>query len=165
MRLLRIGTPTPLKSTTAKIVKSIQSPHISFLLHNPNGHDDGNRIHHDNSRNCRTNGCAIKEIIREKVPLQGRKHIVRLPARFYEQAKYQTDDPCRFFCDRKGISRCHGNKAHSEWYPRKQRTVDCSSTIGQSRVRQIVLKYGFTNAISNFVDFKILLIIVTFLAC
>ena len=29
-------------------------------------------------------------------------------------------------------------------------------------VKQIVLKYGFTNAISNFVDFKILLIIVTY---
>ena len=32
MRLLRIGTPTPIKSTTAKIVKSIQSPHISFFF-------------------------------------------------------------------------------------------------------------------------------------
>ena len=32
MSLLRIGTPTPIKSTTAKIVKSIQSPHISFFF-------------------------------------------------------------------------------------------------------------------------------------
>ena len=30
--LLRIGTPTPIKSTTAKIVKSIQSPHISLFF-------------------------------------------------------------------------------------------------------------------------------------
>ena len=32
MSLLRIGTPTPSKSTTAKIVKSIQSPHISLFF-------------------------------------------------------------------------------------------------------------------------------------
>ena len=32
MSLLRIGTPTPIKSTTAKIVKSIQSPHISLFF-------------------------------------------------------------------------------------------------------------------------------------
>ena len=32
MSLLRIGTTTPIKSTTAKIVKSIQSPHISFFF-------------------------------------------------------------------------------------------------------------------------------------
>ena len=32
MSLLRIGTPTPIKSTTAKIVKSIPSPHISFFF-------------------------------------------------------------------------------------------------------------------------------------
>jgi len=46
----------------------------------------------------------------------------------------------------------------------KERLI-AANTIGRSRVKQIVLKYGFTNAISNFVDFKILLIIVTFLAC
>lgn len=32
MSLLRMGTPTPIKSTTAKIVKSIQSPHISLFF-------------------------------------------------------------------------------------------------------------------------------------
>ena len=46
----------------------------------------------------------------------------------------------------------------------KERLI-AANTIGRSRVKQIVLKYGFTNATSNFVDFKILLIIVTFLAC
>ena len=40
-----------------------------------------------------------------------------------------------------------------------------AEAIKEKIAKQIVLKYGFTNAISNFVDFKILLIIVTFLAC
>ena len=33
----------------------------------------------------------------------------------------------------------------------KERLI-AANTIGRSRVKQIVLKYGFTNAISNFVD-------------
>ncbi len=50
----------------------------------------------------KTSGCAIKEIIREKKPHCKDENIASdHKLAFYEQVKYQTDDPYCFFCDGK----------------------------------------------------------------
>ena len=49
--------------------------------------------------------------------------------------------------------------------PVRMERLMAAKAIGRSMVNPITLIYGFTREKSNFVDFKILLIIVTFLAC